>query len=120
LKVVDRYAAQAEDGAFLDGYSWTHYRARREPGLGLDSDRPDYQVEVGPAPVMIARAQVNPLGQAAMIANLNLSQIVYPDVLTDPRVIANSQAPRELDTDAGLNGHLPADPGAKSPQQPNA
>jgi hypothetical protein len=120
LKVMSRYTAQAEDGALLDSYPRTHHGARCEPRLGLDSDRPDYQIEGGPAPVMIACAQVNPLRQAAMIANLNLSQIVYPDVLTDPRVIANSQAPRELNPHTGLDGHPPADLGAKSSQQPNA
>jgi len=51
-----------------------------------------------------------------MIADQNLSQIVQPDILADPTMIADFKSPRKLHADAGLDRYAGTYAGAEQSQ----
>ena len=65
---------------------------------------------------MTARANVGVLRQAAVDADGDGCQIVYPRPLAYPGVIANREAPGEFHTYARLDDDTAADAGAKELQ----
>jgi hypothetical protein len=68
-------------------------------------------------PVMASCAQVNALGNAAIGTNSYGRQIIDPNVFAYPRMIADLQAPRELDTHTLFDIHVLSNLRAKRPEQ---
>ena len=63
---------------------------------------------------MIAGAEINSLGNAAVAADLDLSQRIKPDTFTDPGVITDFNVPRIFNVDGRFENHTLAN---ASPEQ---
>ncbi len=51
---------------------------------------------------MVAGAEVDVLGDAAVVADGDGSEVVDPGVFADPGVVADGESPGEFDGDAGF------------------
>ncbi len=61
------------------------------------------QVESGLRPVVAPGAEVSALRYAAVRSDLHFGQIVDPDILADPAVIADGESPRKFHPHARLD-----------------
>jgi hypothetical protein len=64
---------------------------------------------------MISGAEVRSLGYTAVGSNSNCGEIIDPDVLAEPSILADLQIPRELYANAWLNINTGADLRAEQP-----
>jgi len=119
-QIAGRDASQSKNGTASGGDTRADNRTRRKPNLVFENDRLDQEVEANAAPIVTAGAEIRTLGQAAMIAAQNLSQIVQPDILPDPTMIADFKSPGKLDADAGFDRYAATYAGAEQLQDNDA
>src|SRR5580658_438887 len=86
-------AAGGGDGPGSERYAGTDHGLCANPRTALTADRSSEKPHVGRGPVVISGAKVHSLRKATMCAYGDLRQIVDPQILSEPRVIANVEIP---------------------------
>ena len=81
-------AAGGDDGVGFDGDAGEDGGAGADPSAVFDDNRFDYQAEGGVGPVVVAGAEVDPLGDAAVAADADRREGVEPGPLPDPAMVA--------------------------------
>ena len=67
--------------------------------------------------VVVAAQKQGALGEAAVVAEGDLAEVVDPHVLTDPAVVTDGEFPWVLDGNARLEDHAASDVCAKKAQE---
>jgi len=109
-RVRGHHAAQHRHGAFSHRDPGTDPGSRPDPGVAADHDGFHPQREPRVRPVVIPRAQVSPLRDAAIRPDGDGRQVVDPDRFPDPGVGPDIESPRTLDVDARLDHDSGPDP----------
>ena len=97
----------------LDSDTWKDGGASADPGAVFDDDRFDDQAEGGVGPVVVAGAEVDALGDAAVAADADRREGVEPGTLSDPAMVTDFQVPGILDVDRRFEHHTLANFGAE-------
>ena len=114
LKGLAGNAAEGEDGAATDGDARANGGPSGYPTTGFQVDGAEAEVEAGLAPVVVAGAQVNPLGEADIIFDGDGGEVVDPEVFAEPAMVANGESPGKFNPYPWLDIDALADLGAKA------
>ncbi len=96
LKGLASNAAEGEDGAAADGDTGANGGPGGYPTRGFQVDGPEAEVEAGLAPVVVAGAEVDALGEADIIFDGDGGEVVDPEVFAEPAVVADGESPGEF------------------------
>jgi len=107
------HTSQGDDAAWSEADPGGDSRPGPDPHPVADRDSPGDQIETRAVPVMIAGAEIDPLGDAAVVPNPYPFQIVNPEIFAQPGMIPHGQLPRELHFQSGLYHHTGSDDSAK-------
>jgi len=100
---ASRYdAASCRNSALPDPDAWTYHCSGAYPGSRLNRDGFHAEAEAWVRPIVIPGAQVRTLRDTYIRANRDGGEIVDPDVLPDPCVGSNRQAPWKFNANARL------------------
>lgn len=113
LQVAAGDGAEAEDGSLADGDAGADGGIGGNPGAVADGYGGGGEGKVGVAPVVVAGAEVGPLGDADVGSYSDGGDVVEPGLFTEPGVIAKGEPPGEFNFDAGLNADALPDASAK-------
>ena len=69
---------------------------------------------------MISGAEVSTLGDADVVSNLDICQVVDPDILAYPGAVPDREKPGVFDTDAGLDYSRISNAGSEDSQKNDA
>ena len=70
------------------------------------------------APVVVAGAEIDPLGETDVIGDGDGGKVIDAEVFAEPAVVTNGEAPGKLNPHPRFNGDPPADVGTKAAQGP--
>jgi len=115
--VLTHHSCQADHGSRTKPDARPHHRTCGNPDVVLDLDGRRPQAEGHRSKIVVSGAQVGPLGEADSISDADRGQIVNPQPLTKPAMVAYLQPPGEGDLQAGLEAPAPTDARTKKPQQ---
>jgi hypothetical protein len=99
---LGRHATCRYNGASANFNSWAKDSFCADPGAPSANDGPAKQAHVDGRPVMIPRAKICTLRNAAMSLYPYVRQIVNPQILTQPGMVANLEIPGEFDSETRL------------------
>jgi hypothetical protein len=97
------YSSRTDDSASPHDNSGANNCLRANPRAPFASDVSAYQAHVYGGPIVIACAKVCALRKAAVLLDLYVRQIVNPQILTQPRMLANLEMPRKFHSKARLD-----------------
>ncbi len=112
-----RHGAHRQHSVGMRRYARTDSCPRPDPNAVLQMDLTGDQIKRRFFVVVVTGQQHGALGKTDMIAEDDRHEIVNPDALTDPAVIAYRQEPGVFDIDTRLDENAPSDPGAEPAQQ---
>ena len=98
-------------------YTWSHTGTRTDPHAVFKGDVAHHQVEGGFLVVVVAAKEEGALGEAAVVAEGDLAEVVDPHVLANPAVVTDGEFPGVLDGDARFEDHAAADVGAEKAKE---
>lgn len=99
------------------GHARANTGASADPNAVLEGDVAHHEVEGGFLVVVVAAEEEGALGEAAVVAEGDLAEVVDPHVLADPAVVAHGELPRVFDGDARFEDHATTHFGAEKAQQ---
>ena len=106
-------AAGCHDSVGADRHTSQNQRPGAKPGSVSNFDWASDEIERRFAVVMAASADIHLLRNADVASQPDIGQIVDPNPLSDPAMIAHIETPGILDPHTGLNHQPAANPGAK-------
>src|SRR5260370_21643244 len=112
-------APGADDGPGANLHSRPDKGLRSNPTAGAHLNRFGDQREIGPVPVVRARAQERALGDADVGLDDNRRQTDDEDLFAQPDMVADANAPGERNVDPGAYHDAQAYARAEEPQQPD-
>ena len=117
LKVARRHAAHRQHAVRTAGHAWPYNGAGADPHAVLEGDVAHHEVEGGFLEVVVAAEEKRALGEAAVVSEGDLAEVVDPHVFADPAVVAHGELPRVFDGDARFEDHTAPDVGSEKSQQ---
>jgi hypothetical protein len=116
---ICRHHSPGRDNCTSTNYNTrTKYCLRTDPAPLSANNWSAKQAHVDRRPVMIAGAKICALRQAAVCFYLYVREVIDPQVLTQPGMVANLEKPGEFDPNARFYVHTPADLCSEYAQQP--
>lgn len=100
--VPRNHASASRHSAFPDLYTGRDHGSCTHPCAISQRNRLHDERKRRIGPVMIAGAKIRSLGDAHIVSDLNVRQIVNPAVFSKPAIVAQGKAPRVLHANAGL------------------
>ena len=110
-------AAGADHTALADFDAWGDEGLGGDPGALAEGDGLGDQVEGGFFVIVRAGAEEGALGDADVGLNGDLGEAQDHDLLADPNVVADVEAPGEGDVDVCADDDALADPGSEQAQE---
>ena len=118
FRILEKHGPQRDDRLFADRHAGTDFGERADPSPPADAHRFNHKPHAGIGPIMIAGAEIGPLGNARMRFEHDIAHIVDPGALPKPDMIANRQPPGIFDMNARLDQKPRPNPRAKRPENP--
>jgi len=120
LKITGRHGAERKDSALTYPNPRADRRPRTNPCPVLNHNGLGNKIESVLRPVMVTRAQIGALRNAALCPYCHLGEIVNPNILPNPAVHVDGQAPGKFNSHIGLYDNAGRYARAEGPQNYDA
>jgi hypothetical protein len=116
-QILSCYRSSCQHRTFMQNHSGAYERPGAYPRAIVHPNRAHDQVKCRPRVIMVAGEQHSALRETYVATERYRRQIVNPDALPYPDMIADGQFPGKLDRHAGFEQHTSPYLRAKAPQQ---
>jgi hypothetical protein len=103
-----------------DRYSGDNQTTDCNPASLANENGRNLELEVFPPKIVTSSRKIATPGDANIRFDRNLRQALNSNIISDPNVIANGEAPREGDINVPAKEHVLPDPGAKGAEESGA